>query len=90
MVFGWLERGVQGKYHAQVLDANGNTIQAWDGNPVQLLPPGRYAIEARTDVLAEWKRVSQAVEVRSGHLTEVNVPALQKAGEQKGNAGFHH
>src|SRR5205823_10347915 len=73
----------------RVSDANGRTVQSWQRNTMQLLPPGKYIVEARPDWASEWKRVADNVEVRLGSFTEVDVPSLAKSGDQ-GNTGFHH
>src|SRR5207302_4070414 len=82
-------RGMGSDYYFQVIDGSGRAIDAWQSTSQQLLPPGRYTVQARPDSASEWKRVADNVEVRPGSFTDVNVPSLAKSGDQ-GNSGFHH
>jgi len=70
--------GIGRNYYFSVLDASGRTVEEWQSNAFQLLPLGKYAIEARADGAQAWKRIADGAEVRPGSLTDINVPVLQK------------
>ncbi|HZP33677.1 MAG TPA: RHS repeat-associated core domain-containing protein [Candidatus Acidoferrales bacterium] len=65
--------GAERNYDFHALDMSGRTIEEWQDKPVQLLPPGKYTIEARAGGQG-WKRIAQGMEVPPGGLAQVNVP----------------
>jgi uncharacterized protein YbdZ (MbtH family) len=60
----------------QLRDAQGRVLESWEGNAVQLLPPGEYSLEARPNRSTQWKPIGRVVEVRPSGITEMIVPAL--------------
>jgi RHS repeat-associated protein len=68
--------GARGETQFQVKNTSGEIAQSWRSNIVQVFPPGKYSIAARSNASAEWKTIDATVVVKPGSITEVTVPAL--------------
>jgi hypothetical protein len=75
-------------YRFSLKDDTGRNLEEWSSEILQLVPPGKYSLEARPNSSASWKKIQDKVVVKPGSIAEETVPVLQQSSDQ--NEGFHH
>ena len=64
-------------YEFSLKDETGRGLEEWKGPTLQLVPPGKYSLEARSNLSTGWKKIQNNVVIKPGTITEITVPVLQ-------------